>query len=117
MTPEIDKNTQCFEKFHAEEIGCRNMNDKLTDDNGTSPTINVIDDSNPEYSEKSDLHEIAEGYLHGKISMDRYNELFSKVYNSTPSSLGVDRDSFEYKKNQVIEKVVGFVKKLGIFEK
>lgn len=179
MTPETDISTEYSQKSLPENVVQRRVHDKLLsqkkynelflrihiypkliDDDKTSPTINVIDDSNqvystqnyhyelaeryaegkltyvrfkelwkseapfivpddsnPKYSEKSDLHEIVEGYMHGKISMDRYNELFSKVYDSTPSSLGVDRDSFEYKKNQIINKVIGFMKKLGIFEK
>ena len=110
MNPETNKRSEYTEKSLAENIVARSVHDKLTDD------------SNSEYSENSSPEKLTEGFTHGKISMDRYNELFRKayinmIYRSSPTPLKKLGDSIDYNKNQIINKVVGFVERLGIFEK
>lgn len=91
--------------------------EKLKELWGSETPLTISDDRKLKYPKNTSPEMIVEDFMHGKItSYKKYNKLFNKfLYGKSPLEKLVD--SVRDKKNQVVGKVVDFVKRIGIFEK
>jgi len=143
MTPEISKNTEYLKDSIPENVVSRNVIDnsdrpfsrqeyhkqlaerfalgKLSYEGlkemwKDETPLSVLDDLNQGYPEGTSPETIVEDFMRGKITSYKiYNELFRKALNHRFSRTPLEKfiDSTEKKKNQMVDRVVGFVKKLG----